>query len=156
MSNNSKLISERIHSLFRLAIFSIAFCWTSFSTNASALDESAGVEQFYAKLAKQFQRNYFALQGFGKCRAVVSFLLTKDNVASEIRVEKSPTLGRRHKNSKLADDAMIQAVQTLSPLKDVPENLNRPVRIFVIFDGRLKGPVKMSATSNARDALIEK
>ncbi len=120
------------------------------------MNENAGLEQFYSKLAKQYQRNYFALQGFGNCRAVVSFLLTEDNVASEVRVDKSPTSGKHHKKSKLADEAMIQAVQTLSPLKDVPKSLKRPVRIFVIFDGQLKGPVKMSATSNARDALIEK
>lgn len=121
-----------------------------------AENTSSSTSEFFTSVSKKFLRNYFPLRGFGYCRAVASFQLEDDLNLTDIRLEKPPTSGKAKKRAKLADNALIQAVKTLSPLSAAPSELKRPVRIYLIIDGRSSGPTKTWATTNAQDALSEK
>jgi len=118
-------------------------------------DREATIKARYLDLiAKEARKSYFPLQGFESSKCAVSFQVDCKGSTLNLHVDEAPQDAKQHK-SALADSALTFAVKNLR-LPAPPPDVQCPATVQLIFDGRPRPPVKVSARIIEPGALSEK
>lgn len=147
-----KQIKADVALIVFLFVFLVSVCGTEFGiAQTSAIVEKASKQSYLDKIEGKFRKVYFPPPDLGYCIATVSFKLARDGKISDIQLIHR-TKDLKHPNlDDLADRAVVAGVKNLEPLLQVPKEINCPVTIIMIIDGRMRGPMQISATFSSED-----
>jgi hypothetical protein len=145
--------------MLRFACMCLISLWLCCSASAkearSKISEAMNKAQYLALISQRAAKTYFPLQDFAACKASIKFAIAQDGRLSNIKVEEHPRDWKTLQAAQLADSALIQSILNLH-LPPPPKDLEAPVTVRTVFDGRVKGPMKILSEVIAQDDLSGK